>query len=218
MKDGYTLTGDTNIVRGTFVARYKITDPVAYLENGDGNEAFLKNLIYRSLTHTLASIPVDDALTSSIENVRKRTLEGCQERMNALGMGVTVDAFEIVELAPAKQVKAAFEEVISAQVQAKALVEDAKGYRSSQLPLVQGEASKMRMGVAAEAADLLAEAKGEASAFNDIVVEYHKTPELVKVRMLTDNYEKVMQRINSSSVLPLEGGLQSFLIEPSPRP
>ncbi len=218
VSDGYTLTGDTNIVRGTFVTRYKITDPIAYLKHDANRDAFVKNLLYRSLAHRLANMPVDDALTSGLESLRKTALDQCQERLDALHMGITLDALEIVSLGPAKQVKDAFEEVVSAQVQAKALVEDAKGYRSSQLPLVQGEASKMRMGASAAAADLLADAKGEAAAFSDLVVEYHRHPELVKVRMLTDNYETILQRINSSSVLPLKGGLQNFLIQPSPRP
>lgn len=215
--DGYSVTGDLNILQGRFALRYRITDPVAFFRHSpDQAAAQLRNLSYRAAAHALSARMIDRCLTDQRESLASTIRAQISKDAAALHLGVTPTAFDLRELVPPKQVAASFEDVTSARLAARTLVENAGEYRLKQLAITTGQAATIKQRAAAASSQLVAAAEGESAAFRRFYAEYRKTPDLVRSRLYTDTMNTVMQQVNSSTLLPPGASASTVILEPSP--
>jgi modulator of FtsH protease HflK len=214
--DGYSMTGDWNIVQGRFTLRYRISDPVAWFRAGSQVESMLSKLGYQAAADALSATEIDRALTDEREKLAVTIRDRIQSRAKSLGFGVIVTAFELREIAPPKQVVAAFEDVINAKLYAKTIIENSEEYRTKQLTLTRGQTAVFRQRAEAYADKLVASAEGEAEAFRLFEAEYAKNPALVGNRIYTETLGYLMRRVNSTAMLPAGAPAPNVLLEPSP--
>lgn len=200
--DGYTVTGDTNLVQGRFALRYRIRDAIEWLSQAQEVEPLLQNLFYRSTSHVLAQRSVDDAVSSGQQSLTEDVRARVQSMADALRLGVSIDRVEIREIGPPKQVLPAFEEVVSAQVEARTAIEQARTYEAQILPKAQAEAYRIRTDADSASAELLAKAQGEAEAFSALLHKHQQTPALVRARLLAETRDRVLARLQKKTVLP----------------
>jgi len=201
-RNGYSLTGDANIVHARLTVRYQIVDPVAAVFSVSEPEPLLEAVLYQSLTSALAQTGVDAALTTERDLMRQEIQRLAQEKLDELEMGVQLVAVEFRELLPARAVIPAFQEVVSAQVEARTISQNAERYREEQLPAAKAEAYRIRQEAIGEATNLLARAKGEANSFEAILAEYRLTPDVTRARLRAETWEVISQNLNTSMVLP----------------
>jgi len=210
--DGYTLTGDANIIRAKFSVRYQVSDPAAYMLTVKSRQPLLEAILYRAATDVIARMKVDDVLASGLETLRTQALNVAQARIDRLGMGVRLLAFEVNEIIPARQVQPDFEDVVSARVQSRTLVENAQSYRATEMPKAESDAYRIKQEADAYAADLVAKATGEASAFEAIDQQYRLAPDLMRKRLYADAMETILPHLKSTKVVsPSNGGLNLLL-------
>src|SRR5690606_16923090 len=135
-RDGYTLSADVNLVQGTFVAHYRIIDPLAWVKAASTEDTIklIDAECYRVALHALAATRIDDALGAGLGRFRAELGEKVQARLDALKLGVELVAFEIQGLVPPSATVEAFTDVTSAQVEARTAVERARTYRAELLP------------------------------------------------------------------------------------
>ncbi|HEX8372102.1 MAG TPA: protease modulator HflK [Chthoniobacterales bacterium] len=214
--DGYTVTGDWNILQGRFTLRYRIADPVAWFRVGSQGEALLRHLVYRSVTHALSASRIDHALTDEREKLARQIREHLVTEAARLQLGVVPTALEMRDIAPPRQVVAAFEDVISAKLFSKTLVENAEEYRLKQTAEIEGQANAVKQRSEAFASKLIASAHGESEAFRLFLAQYQKNPELVGSRLYTETVGHIMRQVNSATLLPPGSQPPQILVEPSP--
>ncbi|KAF0094705.1 MAG: membrane protease subunit HflK [Puniceicoccaceae bacterium 5H] len=215
--DGYTLTGDRNILQARFTLRYRIHDPVAYFRLGDRRDELIGSLLYQSASHTIGQMRIDDCLTEKRDAMIGAIEAHAQARADALQLGITLTACELQELGPPRQVLAAFEDVINAQMFAKTLLENAREYRTNSLTQAGGQAAAIRRRAEAYANDLLAKSEGEAEAFKAFYAEYQTNPDAIVSRLYLDSLDYVMQQAQSSALFGSEHAQPTLFIEPSPK-
>lgn len=215
VRDGYTLTGDANIIRARFSVRYQVADPVAYVLTAKNQPALLEAVLYRAATSVIAQMKVDDVLASGLEALRAQAMRGAQAQLDQLGLGVQLLAFEVREIIPAQQVLPAFEDVVSAQVESRTLVEQANSYRASELPGVNAAAYRLKQEANAYAQDLVARATGEAAAFEAIDQQYRIAPELMRTRLYADAMETILHHMQSTTIFQPSGGSLKLFLQPS---
>lgn len=213
--DGYTITGDWNVIQGRFTLRYRITDAVAFFRAGPHAEPLLADLAYRAITHALSRVKIDRALTDERDQLARAICAAISAEAEKIGLGVTATALEMRDLAPPRQVVAAFEDVISARLFAKTLTENAEEYRLKQTAEAQGQGSAIRQRAEAYASKLTASAEGEAEAFRRFYAEYEKSPALVSARLYTETVGAVMRQVGSTTLLPPGSPPPNLLVEPS---
>lgn len=214
VKDGYSLTADANILQGRFVARYRIRDPIAWLDHAQHAEPLLDAALYRALTQVLAAQGVDAALSHGKERIVAETRRLAQETSDRLRLGLEIDRVEIRELSPPRAVVPAFEEVVSAQVEARTAVEQARTYAANIVPKAQAEAYRLRAEADSAAVEMVARARGEAAAFRAIQAEYQAAPDLLKARLAAETRARVLPRLKYKTILPSEGAsMKLFLRE-----
>ncbi|MEM6672300.1 MAG: FtsH protease activity modulator HflK [Planctomycetota bacterium] len=202
IRDGYTLTGDANLVHPRLAVRYQIVDPVAAVLSVKERDALLEGVMYRSLAIALARSSVDAALATERDLVRQETQRLAQDELDLLGTGLQLVAVEFRELLPARRVLPAFREVVNAQVEAKTRLQEAETYRAKLLPEAEAEAYRIRQEATAESQGLVARARGEAAAFTALLEEYRKAPALTKARLHAETLEVVGEALRTVTVLP----------------
>lgn len=212
--DGYTVTGDVNLVQARFTARYRIVDPLAYVSAASpaDSTALIDAAVFDAATRTLAVTKVDDALGSGLESLRDRIRALAQRRLEALHLGIELVAFEVNALTPPQATVAAFAEVTSAQVEARTTVEQARTYRAQTQPRAQSDAYRTRQQAEADARQLTARASGESASFRALLAEHRTAPDLIESRLRTEVLEEILPKVKTKTVLPADGSqLNLFL-------
>ncbi|ATC64494.1 hypothetical protein CMV30_11310 [Nibricoccus aquaticus] len=214
--DGYSITGDLNILQGHFALRYRIADPHAFFHHGPAAvETLLKKLSLRAASRLLSESAIDDLVTSGREKLATAIRNELEAGIAHLKLGVSATALEIRELVPPRQVAAAFEDVTSARLFARTLEENAAEYRLKQLAIVRGQASAIQQRADSTARQSIAASQGESAAFTHLRAEYMRAPALVRTRLYNDTLDTVMQQVNSSTLLPPGATPPSVFLEPS---
>jgi len=214
--DGYTVTGDTNVIQGLFTLRYRIAQPFDYFSSGETVRELLSRLAYRGLTRNLASDIIDNSLTSGREKLISAVVASVQEESQTLGLGVKITNLEIRSLTPPTQVLAAFEDVINARQFAKTLLENAAAHRDRSQRATASETAQMLSRTSGAANAIVSTATGEARAFNAFQAEFRKAPVLNADRLYWDSYDSVMREVNSRALLPADRARPTIMVEPSP--
>ena len=213
--DGYTLTGDWNVVQGRFTLRYRIADPVAFFRHGDNATPLLTRLSRRAAALALSRSAIDRGLTDGRADLASTIRAELDAHARRLDLGLAVTAFEIRELAPPRQVAPAFEEVTNARLFARTLAENAAEYRLRHLTLAEGQASAIRRRAEGSSRQLVASARGESTAFSRFHVQYARQPALLRERLYAETVSHVMQQVHSTTVLPRGETPPSILLEPN---
>lgn len=205
--DGYTLTGDVNLVQARLTARYRIVDPLAYVSAAqDGAVLPLFEAAIYAAASALAAMKIDDALGPGLESFRDRARAFAQERLDALGLGIALVALEVNVLTPPHAAVGAFADVTSAQVEARTRVEQARTYQAQTLPRARGEAFRIRRQAEAEAGQLVSRAAAEAASFTALAARHRAAPGLVGPRLRAEVLEAVFAQVRTSTVLPATDG------------
>jgi modulator of FtsH protease HflK len=210
----YTLTGDANIIRAKFSARYQIADPIAYVFAAKDRDEISRAILYQAACRALAGMSVDDMLTTRRDIVAQETMRVAQEELDRLCLGIRIIAFEAREINPPNQVLPAFQDVVSARVEAKTLVEPAKAYHASAIPEAESQAYRIQQEADAYAQQLVAKAKGEASSFVALAKEFQASPELIRTRLYSEMLEGVMPKLRISMITPSAQGEVRLLLAP----
>ncbi|MGH8092122.1 MAG: protease modulator HflK [Chthoniobacterales bacterium] len=214
VRDPYTISGDVNIIRARFSVRFQIADPITYEFAATDREALRDGILYQSACQALAGMSVDDILTTRREHIGQEAMRLAQAEMDRLGLGIQLLAFETREVNPPAQVLAAFQDVVSAKVEAKTMVEPARSRAATVIPQAKAEAYRTQQEADAYAQGLLAKAHGEAFAFLALLKEYRANPGTVRTRLYAEMIEQVLPKLRVSTVLPAGGTPVRLLVEP----
>jgi membrane protease subunit HflK len=213
-RDPYTITGDVNIIRARFSVRFQVADPIAYEFGASRREKLRDAIFYQSACRVLAGMSVDDALTTRRDFIGQESMRLAQEELNRLGLGVQLLAFETREINPPASVLPAFQDVVSAKVEAKTLVEPARSRHASLIPEATAEAYRIQQEAQSDAQGLTAKAQGEVSAFLALLKEYRANPGTVHTRLYAEMLEKVLPKVRVSNVVPSDRGEVRILVSP----
>lgn len=210
----YTLTGDVNIIRASFVVRYQVSDPVDYTLNAANRNVLRDAILYQAACRVLSAMGVEDVLTVGKNTIGVEAARIAQERFDALKLGIHLLAFETREINPPAAVLASFQSVVSAKVQAKTVVEEANAFAASSLPGANAEAYRMVQEAQSDARQIVAKAEGETTAFSALLEEYSANPTLVRARLDAEMLGSVMPKVKLSTFMPEGRGGARILLAP----
>jgi membrane protease subunit HflK len=213
-RDPYTITGDVNIIRARFSIRFQVADPIAYEFGAHERENLCNAICYQSACRVLAGMSVDDALTTRRDFIGQESMRLAQAEFDRLSLGVQLLAFETREINPPASVLPAFQDVVSAKVEAKTLVEPARSRHAAVIPEANAEVYRIQEEAQSYAQGLLAKAQGEVSAFLALLTEYRANPGTVHTRLYAEMIEQVLPRVRVSNVVPTDRGEVRVLVSP----
>lgn len=228
--DGYLLTGDINLVHASFSVRFTISDPRQYaltakktprVESPDDRDALLRKILRDATTEAMQTMGVDQALTDGQEQLRHQCQTIAQEKIDRLGLGIALQAWEIREIVPARQVLQAFEEVVSAKVEARTLTEKANAYRQARLPEIDARIFRIKQEADGQAQRTVEKARGEAASFLAQWDAARENPDAFRIRRHLEVVEQMMRRtwlptVNAGKGLPLQLLIKPPAHDPEP--
>lgn len=210
--NGYTLTGDMNIIHSRWVLRYTISNPERYAfrvydpaaagdsalgdERGrnPAMEHLLACLLRNAVTQAAGSMPVDGAWRNRDGQFTTRVEALLREKTRALDLGIEVRsvALEGGNAQPPAQVDGAFTAVTRA--------EDERGRARAE---AQNVATRTRNTAAIEASRIVADATtyrqnvtqtvaAEAENFDKLLHEYRKNPGIISQTLYEDTIRRIL--------------------------
>jgi len=128
-----------------------------------------------------------------------------QDTLNQYGAGLQINAINIKDVAPPREVADAFDEVQRAEQDEDRFVEEANRYSNRILGAARGEAAQIREDAAGYKNRVVEEAKGEAQRFVLVYDQYKKAPEVTRKRLFLETMENVL-RDSNKVIIEQKGG------------
>ena len=201
-QEGYALTGDRYLIQPRVRLKYRIADPVVWALRVREPERIVHDAVVASLTRTLAGMRVDSVLVEGKRELAATALGQAQASLDREGAWVQLVALEFTTLQPPAQVARYFDQVQAAFVEKKTLEEKARSYAEQEVPLAESERDRNVNEAHTYAADTVADARGEADAFSNLLEQYDQNPEVVRSRLYLEALEEFVARVGAINLVP----------------
>ncbi|MBQ8605667.1 MAG: protease modulator HflK [Clostridia bacterium] len=209
---GYVITGDRNIAVISASVKYVVSDPVKYALNVSNIESVINSAVSNAMVNEAASIGVDSLLTDGKDAYTKAVLSLAGKKLDKAGVGVTLNTIELTKVAMPEEVRAIYERVNSATVEAATLIEEANQYRENVIPEAQAYADSTVADANKEQSDKTSAASADLSEFWGVLEEYENNRENTATRIYTQKVTEFMNKIGKVRVVE-DGETKIFLNE-----
>ncbi len=205
------LTGDTNIIDVEVMIQYQVRDPANYLFSIDyPPHQLIREAVRGSVTNLIASLPVDEILTTERQRLQDAIRVDAQRRLDAYNSGLAIVNVNLQKAYPPDEVAEAFRDVASASEDKAKAINEAQGHANSILPEARGEAQKILADANAYAAQVVNTAQGAAQAFDSVLAEYEESSqiygqEVTLYRYYLETIEKILVKARVYVVNNAEG-------------
>ncbi len=199
---GYCVTGDRNIVHADALVKFQVKDPIQYALRIREPKRVIEDAVTGALMQCIGGTEVDDVLAEG-KNKLSAAIEDCaQARLDDIGAGVTLVAFEFREVTPPQDVAPDFQAVVSAYVERSTSIRNAETYREQETPKAKADRNQTISDAEAYKADRLARARGDIATFSNVLAQYKSNPGVVKERVYREAVERVLGSVGSRVLVP----------------
>ncbi len=215
------LTGDLNLADVEWIVQYRVSDPRAYLfhigssedlpsgtlpagTSGDVNPAVPHTIhdVGESVMRTLiGDASIDDILTTGRERIAGEAKQQIQSMLDSFEAGIQVVAVKLQNTAPPDEVREAFQEVNRARQKKERIVNEAEGERNRQIPAARGKRDQMILEAEGYQERVVQETTGQVNAFLAQFEEFHKAPEVTRLRLYLETMEEVLGTVGATTVI-----------------
>ena len=188
------LTGDQNLVDLSYIVRWNIEDLENFKFSLAEPEETVNEVAEAAVRATVAEKTLDQTFSGQGRaEIELAVRERMQRTLDAYRAGIQVLGVEIDKADPPSDVVDAFRDVSVAEQNADAARNQARGY----------------------AQQVLANAQGEAEAFDKVYEQYRLAPEVTRQRLYYETMERVLKQTDKTIVEP--SGVTPYLPLPEVR-
>lgn len=195
-QESLMLTSDENIINVRLAVQYQINNAKDYLFNVKDNEATLKQLTESVERAVIGRNNMDFVLTEGRSEIVAEIKREIQSAMDDYHAGVTIASVNLQDAQPPEEVQGSFEDAIRAREDKQRLINEAEAYSNEIIPKARGAASRLMQEAEAFEAEKIAKAKGETERFDQLLVEYEKSPAITRKRLYLEAKEKLYSGSN----------------------
>lgn len=201
--DGYTLTGDGNIIHARATLKYRIRPDSAALYHFAyaGLTNILQHVVDNALIHASARSTAEGALyrdkIAFNDTVRARIEKGIAD----LGIGIVIETEDIQTMAP-EDVREAFDAVLTAQQVAQQRISESEAYARGATNNALGQANSILNDGLTTSNQIVRTLAAESRRFEDQLPHYRANPTLFRQRLLTETLGRVHTNAQMKIFLP----------------
>jgi membrane protease subunit HflK len=195
------VTGDLNAVLVEWVIQYRIERPDHYLFNVRDPDATLRDASESVMREVVGDRTVDEVITIGRQEVEDEALQKLRALTNKYELGIKVDQVQLKNVNPPDKVQASFNEVNQAQQEKERAINVANGEYNKEIPRARGRAAQTIRAAEGYAKQRVNEAEGEVSAFNALLAEYTKAPEVTRRRLYLETMSEVLPKVKNKTVV-----------------
>ncbi len=239
--DGYTLTGDTNIMHSQWEVTYRVADPSAYYlkfydDNEDratekkahkrGAEKIIDCLLSESVILEFATWKGEELWSTTrmlpdgnVESIKDRVQERLATLLDEVGLGVQIQSLNIIAISPPDATREAFESVNASQEDGQKEILNAKTYRDKVILEAEGRKYQITNEAKSYQTRVVETVKADSSYFETVLAEYNRNPDTMLTALYTDALREVLANVTNKYIVHrLPGGNQELRIQLSPVP
>jgi len=201
-------TGDGNIVNVAYELQYKIGDAYAYRFAMADPGAILHDATEAAMRTVIGKKTIDAVLSQNRSEIEREAEQFLESMLSSYLADVDLaSAFDIERInlekpqAP-EAVREAFADVVSAGQDEKRLSLEAMGDAQEILERARSEVAELREQAEAYKRARIIEAKGEATRFEALLVEYRRAPEVTRRRLYLETMEEILPGVEKMIVEP----------------
>ncbi len=208
--DSYLMTGDNNIAVISASAKYTVSDPVKYALNVKDIKSVINACVSNAMLTKAAGIGVDSLLTDGKDAYSKDVIALAEQKLENAGVGITLTSIELTHVAMPEEVRATYEQVNSATVQASTTIEQANQYKEKTIPEAQAAAATTVSDANTQYSTSVAAANDALAEFWGVLEEYKQNPDEVRTRIYSQKLSEFMNKIGTVRVVQ-DGETKIFL-------
>ena len=195
------VTGDLNAALVEWVIQYRIEQPEKFLFRVRNANGTLRDASESVMREVVGDRTVDEVITIGRQEIESEALLRLQELVGNYDMGIKIDQVQLKNVNPPERVQQSFNEVNQAQQEKERAINIANGEYNKSIPRARGEAAQSILSAEGYAQKRVNEAQGDVLAFNAILAEYLKAPEVTKQRIYLETMAEILARVDQKYVV-----------------
>jgi membrane protease subunit HflK len=195
------VTGDLNAALVEWVIQYRIERADHYLFNVRNPDETLRDASESVMREVVGDRTVDEVITIGRQEVEDEALQKLRALVHSYAMGLKVDQVQLKNVNPPEKVQASFNEVNQAQQERERAINIANGEYNKEVPRARGRAAQTIRAAEGYAKQRVNEAEGEVSAFNALLAEYNKAPEVTRRRLYLETMAEVLPKVKNKVIV-----------------
>lgn len=192
--DGYTITSDGNIVHVRASVRYRISEPLNYALNFVNASNVLQNVVDNALFFASGRFTAEQATRREMGAVRDAVEQRVRDLVHQHQLGVAIEGCQ-VRIVPPLQVKAAFEQVSTAEIERRKARDDAQAYANRVMSTSQGEAAAVVNQGKTEANRMIQQVASDSQYFSDQLPNFTANPQLFRARLQAESMSRILTNV-----------------------
>jgi len=203
------VTGDLNAALVEWVIQYRIEKPDHYLFSVRDPDATLRDASESVMREVVGDRTVDEVITIGRQEVEDEALQKLRALTASYAMGIKVDQVQLKNVNPPEKVQASFNEVNQAQQEKERAINVANGEYNKEIPRARGRAAQTIRAAEGYAKQRVNQAEGEVAAFNALLAEYSKAPEVTRRRLYLETMTEVLPKVKNKVIV--DAGVKGML-------
>jgi len=195
------VSGDLNAALVEWVVQYRLDDPKLYLFHARAPGWALRDLSEAVMRETVGDRTVDEVITVGRQEIEDFTLNRLREVTKAYKLGITVDQVQLKNVNPPRDVQSSFNEVNKAKQDRENAINVANGEYNNAVPRAKGEAGQKISEAEGYKLKRVNEALGDVAAFNAVLTEYLKAPEVTRTRIYLETMAEVLPQLRDRVIV-----------------
>lgn len=224
-EESLMLTGDLNVADVEWIVQYRISDPWKFLFHARNVQKNIRDISMSIMRRVVGDRLVGDVLTVGRIEIADEAKLLTQQVVDKYDMGISIVAVMLQDVTPPDAVKTAFNDVNAAKQEQEKAINVAEREYNNVIPEAKGKAEQLLADAEAFAISLVNRAKGDASKFDSMLVEFKKAPDVTRRRIYVEAMEEIFGGLEQlvivdskiKGVLPLYPTMQGAVPVPSPQ-
>ena len=195
------VTGDLNAALVEWIVQYRITDPEKYLFDVRDPGITLRDISEAVMREVVGDRTVDEIITIGRQEIEDTALAKTRELAERYRLGVSVNQVQLKNVNPPVPVQPSFNEVNRAQQDRENAINLANGEYNKAVPRARGEADQQIRAAEGYRFKRINEAEGNAAAFNQVLEQYLKAPEITRTRIYLETLGDVLPQARQQIIV-----------------
>ncbi|MCQ8180180.1 FtsH protease activity modulator HflK [Methylomonas sp. SURF-1] len=195
------VTGDLNSALVEWIVQYRITDPEKYLFDVRDPGLTLRDISEAAMREVVGDRTVDEIITIGRQEIEETVLARVRELAERYRLGVTINQVQLKNVNPPEPVQPSFNEVNRAQQDRENVINLANGEYNKAVPKARGEADQRIRAAEGYRFKRINEAEGDVTAFNQVLEQYLKAPEVTRARIYLETMAEVLPQAKQQIIV-----------------
>ena len=195
------VTGDLNTALVEWVVQYRLDDPKLYSFSVRRPEDTLRDLSEAIMREIIGDRTVDEVITIGRQDIENNSLVRLREVVKEFQLGIAVDQVQLKNINPPREVQASFNEVNKAKQDRENMMNIANGEYNKVVPRAHGEAEQKISVAEGYKLKRVNEALGDVTAFNAVLAEYLKAPDVTRTRIYLETMAEVLPQVRERVIV-----------------